>query len=555
MQEEELQRELIDLAFAVCDGIASDEQIERIEQLLATNPAARLTYLQCLELHQDMDRNVGAMIAALAREPIESSPSETAAASFPILVNPPYGLASPSASSFMPSGFLLSYGVAAAIVGVGMLLAWACKISVTQEFADNSSRRQEASHPAPEIEFVGQITDMVDCRWPDPKTEPFRGARIPLDRMYTLSSGLLEITYDTGVKVILQGPCTYQVKSTTSGHLSLGKLTARIMAKGERPDASPIAPRPAPQFAVHTPTAIVTDLGTEFGVEVDKSGASSAHVFRGKVKIQTTGGGPQKTALLGANESARVEIDSNRIASVVRQPSPKYAFVREMPKLVPIGLFNTGAGLKTGDPDRHWQIIARSDDPNFKAQPAVVARPSTPNAIDTPPRSRWIAPPGDEYLPDDVVYAFRTTFDLSGVLPSTVAVRGKLIADDLIVGIRLNGRKVKVPFQHEGEPYAYWAAFSITTGFVKGTNVLEFDVLNANPSIPPAQRRAEKTRSPIYCIIELEGKGIRDPGLANAETDPETSHAPPKDGKAAPASETPKQKASNAEKASPQGTR
>ena len=34
----------------------------------------------------------------------------------------------------------------------------------------------------------------------------------------------MEITYDTGAKVILQGPATYEVDSTNGGFLSLGKL-------------------------------------------------------------------------------------------------------------------------------------------------------------------------------------------------------------------------------------------------------------------------------------------------------------------------------------------
>ena len=40
-----------------------------------------------------------------------------------------------------------------------------------------------------------------------------------------------------------------------------------------------------PLFTVRTPTAPVTDLGTEFGVEVDKQGQPS-HVFRGVVEVQ-----------------------------------------------------------------------------------------------------------------------------------------------------------------------------------------------------------------------------------------------------------------------------
>ena len=42
-------------------------------------------------------------------------------------------------------------------------------------------------------------------------------------------------------------------------------------------------------FSVRTPTAVVTDLGTEFGVEVDKSGATRSYVFRGKVELRAVG--------------------------------------------------------------------------------------------------------------------------------------------------------------------------------------------------------------------------------------------------------------------------
>ena len=47
------------------------------------------------------------------------------------------------------------------------------------------------------------------------------------DRL-ALRSGLLEITYDTGGKVILQGPVAYELESPAGGYLSVGKLTARL---------------------------------------------------------------------------------------------------------------------------------------------------------------------------------------------------------------------------------------------------------------------------------------------------------------------------------------
>ena len=43
-------------------------------------------------------------------------------------------------------------------------------------------------------------------------------------------------------------------------------------------------------FVIRTPTATVTDLGTEFGVEVNKEGATDTHVFIGEVQIATGSG-------------------------------------------------------------------------------------------------------------------------------------------------------------------------------------------------------------------------------------------------------------------------
>ena len=99
---------------------------------------------------------------------------------------------------------------------------------------------------------------------------------------------------------------TYEVESKDGGFLSLGKLTARVEKRGEgrgergegaanheipNPksqivDPSPLSSLPSPLFSVRTPTATVTDLGTEFGVEVSKEGDTMSHVFRGVVEVQ-----------------------------------------------------------------------------------------------------------------------------------------------------------------------------------------------------------------------------------------------------------------------------
>lgn len=315
MESESLQNELVDLAFAVCDGVATDEQIERIEQLLAGNPDAQVLYLQCIEMHLDMDRHVSTFDASSTvddrREPTPSNPS---VGPLPIVIDPssasPYPL---SAGSFLPTSFLFSYGVAAAIVGIGIAVAWVCKVSVHQDVAGSIQPRPAVTVAVqPQIVFVGRITGIADCQWADPKTQALGGARVPLGRKYALAAGFMEITYDSGAKVILEGPCEYIAEAQSAGHLLLGKLTAKVEKSDDRGTPNPQAPgaNHEPLFAVRTPTAIVTDLGTEFGVECDKTGVTSSVVFRGSVKLEaaSSDGKPKGPAqVLYANQSARVE--------------------------------------------------------------------------------------------------------------------------------------------------------------------------------------------------------------------------------------------------------
>ena len=105
---------------------------------------------------------------------------------------------------------------------------------------------------------------------------------------------------------------------------------------------------------------VVTDLGTEFGVEVDRSGVSRAHVFRSQIEMRRIDGGAPspsgspagdsisgRAIRLGPNESATVEVGQGRAAKAIRgsgQSNPP-VFVRHMPKRLPIRVFNTGVGL------------------------------------------------------------------------------------------------------------------------------------------------------------------------------------------------------------------
>jgi hypothetical protein len=195
----------------------------------------------------------------------------------------------------------------------------------------------------PGRQLVGQVTGLVNCRWSDSHTAAaYLGRRVAAGDEFVLASGLAEITYDTGAKVLLQGPVTYQVDSPRGGFLSVGKLTACVekkVASGQKSNPKSLILNAA-LFAVRTPTAVIIDLGTEFGVEVSNEGCTSSHVYRGAVRFEvTSGNGTSKPAkVLHANESAQTERAGNSDGEyhivVLESSSSGTAFVRELPKCV-----------------------------------------------------------------------------------------------------------------------------------------------------------------------------------------------------------------------------
>ena len=203
------------------------------------------------------------------------------------------------------SGWPVAYLIATVIFGIGLLIGSLIPASCPQEIAKQSRLpavdRQLQREPKRAI--VGRVSGAIDCLWAQETTPVVGGAPIHLGCKYALSSGLMEITYDTGAKVILQGAVTYKVDSANGGFLSIGKLTARLENRGEGREArnerpavqrSAFSPQrsstsepqiPDPLFTIRTPTAAVTDLGTEFGVTVSKAGATQVHVFKGIVRL------------------------------------------------------------------------------------------------------------------------------------------------------------------------------------------------------------------------------------------------------------------------------
>jgi hypothetical protein len=410
--------ELEAMAAAVSRGTADDHVIADFEAMLRDEHVCQWYCEFCLLDAELRFLAAADKAAAVAANRIERLPKP------PVLGF--LGEASPMTLGYFISGWPMAYCVAMIVLGLGLSIGSLVHVSPPTQIA-----RQFTCLPSPfgrgvegegsgdkRASVVGRISGMVDCVWDEsgqqsaisgqqsnlPSPARGRGAggegglhlhyplatshSVALGDRFALRSGLLEITYDTGARVILQGPVTYKVDSAAGGYLSVGKLTARLEGEqgtsvpyspSERktsvtyslrnttsaprqqgtdvPRSPPLSTLHSPLFTITTPTAVVTDLGTEFGVEVNKSGETSAHVFRGLVEVQWAerNGKPSQTVRLKANEAIQLSPDKRgKSVAVHRIAADSNAFVRVEPgksvaaaQLMPTSFVRWQSYLKT----------------------------------------------------------------------------------------------------------------------------------------------------------------------------------------------------------------
>ena len=429
----DLRKSIHDFLVAGASNELTDESWADFERLLRENDEACRLYAGC----------VG--ISVLLPSILSSMPNEDGASSdglFPM--QPGQAIPSPldlsgtawhGIGGYFASGWPVAYLIATLIFAIGLAIGAFVHVSQPTPIAlpTHSGGHHEVVEAGGEggrsslsAAIVARITGMVDCVWEtkglgirdwrlgervrgeggtesDSPLSPLPSPLVHLGDRLALRSGLLEITYDTGARVILQGPVTYEVESSAGGYLSLGRLTARL-EKGSgifpnpkrqrgaggkddsngsaNPLTSDLCPLTSDSFAVRTPTALVTDLGTEFGVEVDQKGSTKSHVFRGVVRLQplrSDGQAAGEARVLHENESARVDGQGsdrgNPRVVMADAATPPTNFVREIPK----------PSIKTFD---LADVVAGGN--GFSALRNRGIDPTSGRTVDAPPKTKTL---------------------------------------------------------------------------------------------------------------------------------------------------------------------
>jgi hypothetical protein len=239
----------------------------------------------------------------------------------------------------------LSCFVSALMLFLMVLIAWELRIADYEGGGMVSAAAVDSVHNGKLI-FVGRITGMVDCRWAKDESPPARLDYVAIGRRFQLDSGLLEITYDSGAKVILEGPANYEV-CANGGFLFAGKATGRLENDGddlsqdtqqgreesetvESSGSLAVPPLPA-AFAIRTPAAVIANLGAEFGMEVDREKCTVLHVFHGLAEVSPVAAlEGQRELVLSENESVRVKIGEDQVSTFHRAVTDPNQFIRQI---------------------------------------------------------------------------------------------------------------------------------------------------------------------------------------------------------------------------------
>jgi hypothetical protein len=327
--------ELYELAAAQCLGPLTPQQTARLEQLVLEHDGLRHRYIVYMQLHAQAEQAFRATSVGAAAEvpPGRTDVLADGTAPVPFVL---YGAeVPPGRRDLLPGGVLLAYALATLLLGMGVLaaLAWRNSGRNAGAVAQGALAPRMGALATAAAEPPGTIhvaTMEVDCRWAHPASAEadMRHGK------FELAEGRLEITYqDTDTRVLLVGPATYFVDSSSGGILAEGRLFVYFL---EKPNAKKVLDHPL--FRVRTPTVIVTDGGgSEFEIDVNKTPSTHVVVLQGKADVQLAG--RHATRTLQAHDSLLVRRLPNHGLEIFLNPDKPHRntmFADQRPKYRPV---------------------------------------------------------------------------------------------------------------------------------------------------------------------------------------------------------------------------
>jgi len=244
---------------AVCHGSATEAEMRALNELLRGNAEARDQYLFQVELHSRLASNPDLFSQFQDTNDGMSLPASKVSSQRNVVPLNPVRTATRRRLKVVRA-------VAACLMlivgGIGAL--W---------FKRSENGATSAA--------VAMLTRTVDARW-NSKTHPLRVGSALEPGSLQLESGLAQIVFYSGARLVIEGPVELRLVSANEAVCVSGRVLAEV-------------PTPARGFRLRTGQLSVVDLGTSFGVNASQS-RTEVHVFKGKVELQPGKAGEQSLA-------------------------------------------------------------------------------------------------------------------------------------------------------------------------------------------------------------------------------------------------------------------
>lgn len=266
MKVQDLPPQFNRLLNQLIDSQLSDTEFEELEQCLSQSPQARQIYFDYLDINSGI-RNDNVDRLKELDQIVTADPTQNDSVLQQAKVKRT-GNQSP----------LFSYlTVAAASVALMISAHWLLTGHLIGIKPPNSAPQYiqvevPVEVPAIDLPYVATLSRATDCKWGGDNPPRFSGQRL-LSKELFLEQGVAEFRFDSGVRLVLEGPTKINIESANSAMIASGSVVLHGYES-------------SPEFELITPQASFFDIGTEYGMKVEEDGSTELHVFQGAVRIQ-----------------------------------------------------------------------------------------------------------------------------------------------------------------------------------------------------------------------------------------------------------------------------
>lgn len=282
--------EFDDAVAAVCHGSASEPEMQALSELLRSDSGARDEYLLRVELHSRLASNPDLFTRDATPtgdcrlETLNPGNERRMRGRLPALPRP---------KRQRVEVLALAAGLAIAAAGVWKL--WFSGAGIPSGTTSSA---------------VAVLTRSVEARWSEDAAQPAVGNALEPGWL-RLESGLAQVVFYSGARVVIEGPAALRLVSPTEAVLDLGRLLAEV-------------PEPARGFRLGTKHLSVVDLGTSFGIEATQR-QTEVHVFQGEVEV-VGGNRPEQTLRESQGVVVQADAPTRLIAASAAAFSSMFSF-------------------------------------------------------------------------------------------------------------------------------------------------------------------------------------------------------------------------------------